>query len=302
MGHKNKKSLTRQVQEILDSKLKIGCSRYDDKKRGVADQYIYSYGTYRTYLKHNIYFVKWCKEQYGCKTVRECEPYIKDWIGSRRNLSPYTLKMELAALAKLYGKSSEEFHVSTPARKMENITRSRGSKERDKHFSKERHADLITFCRCTGLRRSELSALHGNKFIEQDGHYFILIDSGSKGGKYREAPIIGSPKEIETVLRLMQKAGNDKVFPIIPSAADIHAYRAEYAGRVYRSVARKISDIPYDSTNAGTGKRYQGGVYVCRNGRKGKKMDKTAMDAVSRALGHNRICVVGEHYLWTDDE
>lgn len=38
-------------------------------------------------------------------------------------------------------------------------------------------------------------------------------------------------------------------------------------------------------------------VYHCRGMRKGQWMDKQAMLTVSQALGHNRISVVGEHYI-----
>lgn len=42
MGHKNKKSLIRQVQERLDSMLAIGESKYIDKKYDLTKGKIYS--------------------------------------------------------------------------------------------------------------------------------------------------------------------------------------------------------------------------------------------------------------------
>ena len=51
MGHKNKKSLTRQVQQVLESKLRIGYSKHKDKHDGISDNYIYSYSTLKTYIK-----------------------------------------------------------------------------------------------------------------------------------------------------------------------------------------------------------------------------------------------------------
>ena len=46
MGHKNKKSLIRQVQERLDSMRAIGQSKHQDKKEGITKGKIYSWGTY----------------------------------------------------------------------------------------------------------------------------------------------------------------------------------------------------------------------------------------------------------------
>lgn len=292
MGHKNKKSLTLQVKEQLEQKLKIGCSKYIDKHNGIANDYIYSYSTYRTYMKEANYFVKWCKETHNCKTLDECASYIKEWIDSRRCLSAYTLKLDVAALRKLYGLSASELAIKTPPRTRDKITRSRGPKIRDKHFSENRNADLVKFCRSTGLRRNELSHLTGTMLVSDDrGKICINVTIGAKGGRPRLAPIIG---DVDKIVSIMKAAGNNKVFPHISSAADIHSYRADYATAIYMMYARPISKIPYDKINRGSGHRYQSDVYHAKDGR---KLDKMAMLEASKALGHNRISVVGEHYL-----
>ena len=58
MGHKNKKSLVRQVQENLQEKLDrgVGTSKHLDKRTGSTGDKIYSFGTFKSYLKHNIQF------------------------------------------------------------------------------------------------------------------------------------------------------------------------------------------------------------------------------------------------------
>ena len=295
MGHKNKKSLTRQVQEVLESKLRIGCSKHKDKHDGISDNYIYSYSTLKTYIKEANYFVKYCKNKHGCKTLEQCHPYIPEWIDSRRHLSAYTLKLDISALAKLYGVKASEFGIETPSRLMGNITRSRGVKKSDKHFSELRNADFVELCRSTGLRRAEITALRGNMLAtDERGRLCIAVTVGAKGGRPRLAPIVGNVDKIKT---MMDAAGNGKVFKKVPTGADIHSYRADYATSIYNQYARPLNKIPYDKINKGTGKRYQSEVYVCRGENAGKKFDKKAMLEASHALGHNRICVVGEHYL-----
>lgn len=298
---RNKISLTHQVKTILDSKLAIGDSKHKDKEAGrakgdvrsVTKEKIYSWSTYRSYLKHAIYFVNDCKKRYGCKTVESCRCYVDSWLKSRFNLSPYTLALEKSALAKLYGCSTTDF-VKTAPRLRSGITRSRGKKVRDKHFSEARNADFVAFCKSTGLRRRELELLTGDKLVYQNSTPYILVDRGSKGGRRRYSPIIG---DIDKIVRMMKKAGKGKVFEKVPTGADIHSYRADYATAIYKKYARPIKDIPCDYINKQTGKHYQSEVYHCRGDRKGVKLDKRAMLMASRALGHNRISVVGEHYL-----
>ena len=60
---KSSKSLIHQVKECLDAKLAIGESKYLAKLNGTYTNYIFSWETYRSYLKHCCYFVKWCKQQ-----------------------------------------------------------------------------------------------------------------------------------------------------------------------------------------------------------------------------------------------
>lgn len=315
-----KESLVRQIQVCFDSKLAIGESKHAVKsaenklKREMqmagaspeeikAELYkhpefshakIYSWETYRSYMKHANYFAKYCKETHGCKTLDECRPYVDEWLQSRSDLSAYTLKLESAALAKLYDVSTEEF-LPTRSRDRHEIKRSRGTAARDKGFSLTKNADLIEFCRSTGLRRAELQQLRGDMLIEDaEGNLFIHVTKASKGGRERMSPVVHNP---ELVKRMMNEAGSEKVFPRIHSKADIHGYRAEYATEIYEKYARPIDEIPYDRVNKGTGRKYQSEVYYCRNDRAGIRLDKVAMLKASQALGHNRISVVGEHYL-----
>ena len=289
-------SLTRQIQERFDSKLAIGESKYKAKKDGNANEKIYSWQTYKSYMKQANEFTRYCKEKHQCRTLDECRTYVDEWLknGINRGLSPYTQKLNACSLAKLYGCSSRDFGVKTDVRHRANIIRSRGEKVRDKHFSEEKNKELVEFCKSTGLRREELKCLTGDKLIHEDGAYKILVNSGSKGGRPRKAPVIGN---VELVVNLMSKVGSNKVFEKVKSGADIHSYRSEYATSLYKSIARKIEDIPYDKVNRGTGRKYQSEVYSCRSDLKGVKYDKRAMLDVSKALGHNRISVIAEHYL-----
>lgn len=293
MSRKNKLSLVGQIKARFDSRLAIGRSKHIDKLYGATQNKIYSWETYRSYMKHANYFAKWCKENYGCKTLEQCRPYVDEWLTKRGELAASTQKLEASALAKLYGCSSTAF-VKTKSRLRADIVRSRKDCVRDKHFSETRNKNLVDFCRSTGLRRAEVTALTGDKLIYKNNNPYVRINSASKGGRYREVPVIGNVSLVET---LMKKAGSGKVFEKVSKNADIHSYRSDYATALYKQYARPINEIPYDRLNRGTGRWYQSEVYVCRGDRAGIKYDKQAMLIVSNALGHNRLSVIAGHYL-----
>lgn len=334
------KSLIQQVKECLDSKLAIGQSKLAAKLDGIHTNYIFSWETYRSYLKHCCYFVKWCKEQgidpilgHKPRTLEECRAFAERWIKYNvdRGLSAYTVKLQVSALAKLYGCKTTDFDIKTPARRRKNITRSRGNAARDKHFSAKANKDLITFCRCTGLRRAELAQIRGTDLIEHEGKICLDVKRGTKGGRLRISPIIGSSEEIEIVKKLCTSAGANKVCPRPSENADIHSYRAEYATRIYNACKRELHEFKnerlivyknqiidsyinksgrrevnaflefYTITNGRRhmlrGYRDVASVYYCRNDLKGVVYDRKAIFAASQALGHNRETVVAEHYL-----
>lgn len=324
IGHKNKKSLICQVSENLKSKLAIGESRHDDKINGIdSSNKIYSYGTYNSYLQQCIQFIKWCKAEYKCKTLDECRCYVDDYL--KKNIdekkSPYTIKLQASALAKLYGCTAYDF-INTPKRLRKNIKRSRATQINAK-------TDFERFCICTGLRRREITALRGTALIEKDGKFYIHIRNG-KGGRERYAEIVGTAEEIEFVVNKMKKAEDQKVFSKIPYC-DIHAMRAIYASRIYNKYARPKSEYAnerlimyhnrviktYNSKNIDiknnleyydyspqTGYTLKPGykdvrtAYYCRKDKKHICYDRLALLKCSQNLGHNRACIVADHYLW----
>lgn len=280
MAHKNKKSLIRQTQERLDSMLAIGQSKYEDKKLDLTERKIYSWNTYKSYLQQCCQFVRYCRDNHHCKNLADCRQYVREWMESRKGLSAYTQKLSASALCKLYGESLEELGITTKRAARSEITRSRGTAKRDAHFSEQKNADFVEFCRSTGLRRSEITKLRGDQLIERDGEY--CIETTGKGGQFRVITICG---DVELVIGKMKEAGTGKVWKKVPQNADIHSYRADYASRIYLKYARPIEEIPRKER------------YICRKDKAGIVYDKAAMLEVSKALGHKRISVVGEHYL-----
>lgn len=245
---------------------------------------IYSWGTFKTYLKHCVYFTDYCKKEHSCRTLDECKAYVAEWLATRTNLSPYTQKMELAALNKLYG---EKFEIELNKRDRAHITRSRGSAKRDVNVSEQNNQAIITFCKCSGLRRAEVSALRVEDVLYKgDGIYIIDVHRATKGGRERFIKLFSDENEIKLIKdHLRGKAPNEKVFARVNSNLDVHSYRAEYCQRVYKAYERDLSTLPERE------------LYRCRKDKLGVVYDRWAMSKASQALGHSRISVIAGHYL-----
>jgi len=251
------------------------------RKKGVASRGIYSYGTRKTYIIKCCAFVKWAKENYGCRTLLEARKYVDAYLQHLMDskYSPYSQKIIASALAKLYDCSSKDF-IPTQVRRRADITRSREGKA---IFSESRNSEFVDFCKATGLRRHEIKNLKPEnlRFDEATGKY-MLVNIKGKGGRLRACPIL-SDRAIE---RIKNTIAGQRVWGKIPSRADIHSYRADYCRAIYDLHARPLAEIPKSDR------------YYCRGDLKGVVYDKRAMKIASLALGHNRISVIAGHYLY----
>lgn len=279
-------SMVYQVQMELQKQLRIGQSRHAAKiEEGRHDpRGIFSYGTFKTYLKQACAFVKWAKAEHRCNTLAKARPYAEEYLqkGIDAGLSASTLSTQRAAICKLYQCGASDLLVRLPARKRGEIKRSRLPTARDREFSVERNADLLAFACATGLRRHELAAAMPEQ-IQAEGSRLRLIGVVGKGGKVRSVDVL--PGHYDAVRRYADFPTGRRIFASIPSHMDVHGCRREYAQAFYRLIARNVDRL----------KRTE--KYVCRNDKAGVVYDRRAMLTVSRQLGHNRISVIAGHYL-----
>ena len=339
MGYKDKnryrKTLHQQLFQKLNSMQAFGQSKKAAIEDGTYKDKIFSFNTYQTYYKHCKYFIDYVKTHHPeANTLKKARPYVNEWLQSRvdKGLSAWTVQTEAKALGKLYGISQDDKDYFTPpTRHRSDITRSRGERVRDRHFSESNNRELINFCRGIGARREGLSKLCGRDLVTKDQinktvekyiekakkerlsenelknlkilkdaqlfsktEYFVFLRE--KGGRSRISPIIGAHQQ-EIVERIRNTPQDDKVWKHVSSNADIHGYRSDYSNAIYNMYARPIETIPYDRINRGTGRRFQSEVYYCRKDEKGRKLDKKAMLMASKALGHNRLDIVASNYL-----
>ena len=172
MGRRNKsysKDLHQQAYERLTSMQSFGESRRAAKAEGEDKGKIFSFNTYQSYWKHTKYFIKYVKEHHPeCTTLKKARKFVGEWLqdGMDRGLSAWTIGVQRSAMGKLYGISpDDEDFFKAPKKERENIKRSRGTRVRDRHFSKTNNDGLIKFCQGTGLRRKELQELRGKDLM-----------------------------------------------------------------------------------------------------------------------------------------
>lgn len=283
-----------------------GTSKYRDKVANASmglgyvpsHNKIYMDTTLRDYEKRWFDFCKTMRESgykvngHFPRNLEEAKGFVPNYIeilkerpgnkpGSK--YSAWTIRSYFAGVAKVLGLKAEDYNL--PLRQRKDIRRSRGIAARDKNFSEKKNQELVEFCKCTGLRNgSELQKITGNCLVLNDlGEYCVHVVG--KGKKERNAKIIGTPSQIAHIVGRIQAAGDNLVWPNVPSHADIHKYRADYAIAFYHQIARDPKAIPVNER------------YCCRKDQKGIWFDRVAIMEVSRNLGHSRFNVTVEHYL-----
>lgn len=297
--HKNhaesaRKTIHHEIYKALNDMRTAGNGRdhHADKLAGIDGKYIYSTRTYEGYYETAKIFAGWCLANHPeVHCIQDCRQYAPEFIRAQidAGLSPYTIGTRKAALEKLYQMPQEERDSmpSAPPRRRVDITRSREAAARDSGISAATEAKFAALTSCTGLRRAELVRLHGTDLkTDGKGHYWLDITRGTKGGKHRKAPVLGTRAEITALVDACRAAGDAPICPRLPSHYDNHHYRAVYAARAYRALARPVSDIPVNDR------------YIMRKDRAGTVLDRRAMTRVSQWLGHNRVDVIAGHYLY----
>ena len=244
---------------------------------------IHSHNTYKTYMRETEHFCAWCKAN-GITEVKDAAASVPRYLDQmqRDGKSAWTMSTALCGIAKAMNRKTTDFDYKLPSRHRADIVRSRGQAERDKHFSPERNQDLIKFAESCGLRRSELEALKGSNLVLKGEKVYLQVENG-KGGKKRLVEVIGHKNH---VVRMCNLAGSGNVFPKVHSAFDEHFYRGNYGKNLYKQYERDLNTLSRKEK------------YYCRGDMKGKVFDREAMRIVSENLGHNRIDVIANNYLY----
>jgi integrase len=275
--------------------MKLRTSRFQAKKArreagerlwAFSDGVIHSHGTRNTYQQHIMAFIQWARSNHGIRRLQvldeRANELATEYLNERliQGCSPYTIQAERSAFRLFFKNRRLADGILLPARKRENITRSRKLTVREQEFQPANWQPLIRFLQATGLRRNEVRRLQVEDlgYSPITGAAEVTIKKGyGKGGRPRQVPVL--PGREQDVLPLREgRDPQEPVFARIPSHLDIHALRREYAQAYYRYLSGR--ELP-----PATGRL------------KRSDYDEEAALQVSCALGHNRKDVILRHYL-----
>lgn len=302
---RNNKSLNYQLHERMQALNCIGESRHQAKEE--YRQYcqtnkiaynptktvgIHSYNTYESYKQTSKEFTAWIKLRYP--QIKKIDSITKDmcveYLKSRQETcSAYTVSKDMSALNKLFGSDINKRDAGLTQRSYKDVTRSRGECAHDSSVDLNKYGDHVLVAKAFGLRRESIAdgqyALKDvSMYVNKGNVYCSVIE---KGGRYRNAPCLDeykdlvkdkfniSERESLTVdkFKELYSESKSKLFSEYDKKIDNHAYRSDYATNYYKQIAKQYPTETY------------------------RGCDKSAIQAVSLALGHNRLNVVVEHYL-----
>ena len=297
---KNLKKMIYQANDVLlmmckfsesKKKAKFLNSRDPDvkcRKKSLLHEEIFSFRTYRKYRDICCTFLRWCNHQdpeiRHYSLFRNCVgPFLKDC--RNRGLSIKTTSNYRGALVKLYGFSPRDFNIKKLYGRKVNVDEF----YKYRYYSNDnenwfRYKQLTKFVSCTGLRKNEARNVTGDMLTLMNGEYYVHICVGSKGGRERYAKIIGTEEEKNSIIQMMNQAGNNRVFKKIPDVFSYHILRSIYACRYIDLVASDTESIP---------EKYK---YHFKGEARGYCVDKRGMKEVSNSLGHNRIGVIKNYF------
>lgn len=285
--HGQRRSIEQQVKGALAPKLRLGTSRHDGKVNRTEGGVIHSGQSYKTYKDACCSFAHWVEDTYKEHNIFHMGQYVQPYMDHLHDqgYSASTQKSRLSAIRKLYnGTSTDLSSVTTDARSRSTIMRSREESEyTSRHFSYDKHAEEVNMMAHLGLRRSEYGQLTPSRLVQRGEQWYVEGIKG-KGGKTRD--VLVRDNDERTIAFIQRFKDDEKVVPHISEACPVHALRAEYASGLYSSLKRDIDDIPPKER------------YYCRDDLQGTVYDKQAMQVVSDSMGHNRLSVIAENYLW----
>lgn len=202
------------------------------------------------YIRDARKFIKFCREQFDCKTLEECQTHLQDyadWLVSH-GYSASTIHTYLVAAVKACGNKVKLSDIQKPIRHTSQYKRGRGSlsssvKQADMYDPS--HAKLYEFCRRVGLRRNEIANIKGSDLIfDKDNNHWCIKTIG-KGKKFHLQLI--DNKDVDFIRSYFEgKREDEYIFTVdeMNNHLNLHALRAMRAKQLYFDTLKKVQEDP----------------------------------------------------------
>ena len=203
--------------------------------------------TRKQYARQTKQYIKFCREQFNCRTFGECAMHIQNYSNhlQREGYSASTIHTYLAAVCNVFETKLE--NISKPKRHTAEYSKGRKNtlQEAENDLNNPKHAYLIEFQRRVGLRRDELMHLRGNDLIKDESNHLCIRVIRGKGGKMQLQRVL---PEDEAFIKLYFEnvSSSEYVFgrKYFKNDLNLHALRAESARQYYNSQLQKIKENP----------------------------------------------------------
>lgn len=199
------------------------------------------------YARQTKQYIKFCREQYNCKSLEECAIHIQDYSNylQENRYAASTIHTYLAAVCGIFEVSLDE--INKPVRHTADFVRGRNNTLLDAQNDLEnpRWAYIVEFQRKVGLRRDELMRLTGQDLkYDESGHLCIFVRKG-KGGKSQFQRIL--PEDEPFVRAYFENvAPDERVFneKYFKNDLNFHSLRAEVSCAYYHYLLKKMKEDP----------------------------------------------------------
>ena len=199
--------------------------------------------TRRTYTRQFKSYVKFCREQFNCRSFEECEAHIQEYSNflQDENYTASTIHTYLAAVCAVFEINLAE--IRKPVRYTADYIRGRKAVFTDSKNDLEnpKWSYIVEFQRRVGIRRDELKRLKGGDFgIDESGCFCIIVRRG-KGGKCQYQRILED--DIEFIQSYFEGvAEDDYIFDrkYFDNDLNFHRLRADAAKAYYWEQLKRI--------------------------------------------------------------
>ena len=203
--------------------------------------------TRKQYGRQTKQYVKFCREQFDCRTFEECAKHIQEYSDylQREGYTASTIHTYLASICSVFAVNLGE--ISKPIRHVAEYMRGRNNALRDVQNDLEnpRWAYIVEFQRRVGLRRDELMHLVGGDLRRDESGYLCVLVKRGKGGKMQYQRIL--PEDEDFIRAYFENvAPTEKIFDAkyFKNDLNFHSLRAESARKHYNYLLKKMNEEP----------------------------------------------------------
>ena len=253
--------------------------------------------TRKQYRRQVKQYVRFCREQYNCRTFDECKSHIQNYSDflQKQGYAASTIHTYLAAICSVFDVGLAS--IQKPIRYVSEYVRGRDQKNIDaaNDLNNPRWSYLIEFQRRVGIRRDELMRLKGKDFvIDESGHFCVYVARG-KGGKKQMQRI--ADRDVAFIKSYFDAvAPNESVFEekYFKNDLNLHKLRADCAKKYYYNQLEKLkSDPSYRAVLENEIRHRWTTTNFHKNG-KPKTIDKTELYGIYTLRGKNRQLAINK--------